>query len=158
MKRFRFTLEAVSVLRDQQKKLSQEKYAAALAKHVHAAEDLARLDRRIELADSTWRSRVGQGAIFAADALQNQQHQRSLQEARVHRVQVLKRADEELQRAMEAMQQAHQACEAVSKLRDRQHSRHLADRDREERRVLDELAARGVGLDVPGMERSLTHD
>lgn len=158
MKRFRFTLEAVSVLRDQQKKMAQEKYAAALAKHVHAAEDLARVDRRLQDTESAWRSRLGMGGVFAADALQNQQHHRSLQEARIHRVQVLNRADEELRRAMEAMQQAHQACEAVSKLRERQLSRHAADRDREERRVLDELAARGEGLDVPGMERSLTHD
>lgn len=158
MKRFQFTLQAVALVRDRQKQVALEAYANALSRRRQAAAELAYIEESIQRAEQEWRGRMQSGAFRAVDAVQARLHVTQLQEFRRHRAQVLAKADEALQHAMKAMHTAHQACEVMGKLRERQREEHRLAGDREERRVLDELASNATFPGRVGIERSAIHD
>jgi flagellar export protein FliJ len=148
----------VAVLREQQKQVAQERYAAALARRTQAAMELALIDANIARSQSDWNQRVLAGPFRASDAVQTRQHGQQLQEFRKHRSGVLSKAEETLQLASTQLRKAHQACEVMSKLRDQQKERHRQDMEREERRVLDELASNSHAYGRLSAEGGVTHD
>lgn len=158
MKRFQFTLQAVALVRDRQKQAAMEAYANALARRRQAATELAFIEDSIQRAGEAWCRRSEAAAFRALEAVQARQHLAQLQEFRKHRAQVLAKADEALQHATRAMHKAHQACEVMEKLREHQRRDHQLAADREERRVLDELASNARFPGRVGNERSAVHD
>jgi flagellar export protein FliJ len=158
VRRFQFTLHAVALVRERQKQVAMESHANALARRRQAAAELEYIEDSIRRAEQEWRQRMQGGVFRAVDATQARQHVGQLQEFRRHRAQVLARADEALQHAAKVMHQAHQACEVMDKLREHQREEHRLAGDREERRVLDELASTATSPGRVSIERSAIHD
>jgi len=158
VKRFRFTLQALGVLRDQQKRLAEESYAVALARQQQAASELCAIEYQIQQSECAWSDRM-RAAVFRGDeALLVRRHLTVLEDYRKHRSTSLRSADQAVAAAMQTMVRAHQACEVVSKLRDQQQARHFKEVGREELKQMDEVAARGRHADSLTSVRRQTHD
>jgi flagellar export protein FliJ len=158
VKRFRFTLQALGVLRDQQKRIAEESYAVALARQHQAASELSAIQYQIQQSECAWNDRMRAGVFRGDEALSVRRHLNVLEEFRKHRSSSLLSANQAVAAAMQAMVRAHQACEAVSKFKDQQQARHLREVGREEFKQMDELAARGRYAESLTSVRRQAHD
>jgi flagellar export protein FliJ len=149
MKRFKFSLEALHVLRKRQEQAATEMYAKALLEREQAMQRLADLGREHDaLADETRRE---MSAGCQADRLRLRQvFHDTLRQSIRRQEQVLARAETVIQQAMLALVHAKQQREAVDKAHDRQRSVYDRDAAREEAALLDELARRQLGPNIHG--------
>ncbi len=139
MKKFRFPLQPVGVLRAHQELRAREVFAAAVHHYVQTEERLAALRRRVaDLAEVLFHGRASQFLAAEAAAL-----------LRVYRGECNAVIDleREVIEARDAMQQrraeyieANRRLKTVQKLEEKARSQHRLDRMRAEQSELDELA------------------
>jgi flagellar export protein FliJ len=141
MKPFRFTLEAVRTLRQQQEQKAMELYAAALLKHQQI---LARLDSIRQELDNGWRelaAKLAKGCA-AAEAAQMHDYHRVLAKRRDETIVSLGAAERRVNAALQAMLAARRQREIVDKSCEHQKARHQREEFRAEQKFLDDLAGR----------------
>ncbi len=139
MKKFRFTLQPVGLLRSHQEQRAREVFAAAVHRYVQGEEKLAALRKRAaELADVLFHGRAGQFLAAEAAAL-----------LRVYRgeCQAVMDAEREVIEAREAMNQrrteyieANRRLKIVTKLEEKAREKHRLATLRAGQEELDELA------------------
>jgi flagellar FliJ protein len=139
MKRFRFPLRPVSVLRAHREVRARERFAAAVQAYIHSEEELLSVRTRIarfgaELAES-------RGAVFDAG---EQAHclegfrRESAAEIPAERAVFAARAD--MQQRRSDYIEAHRELELLKRIESKTRARHRADCDREEQAEFDDLA------------------
>jgi flagellar protein FliJ len=143
MKSFRFTLEAVRILRQRQEQEAMENCARALVARQQAADLLEAIDQRIGREDEQTRRLLARGCP-AAEAAQAQDHHAWLAKKRRESVAALEQAERRLQAASQAMLVARQQREMVDVFREKQQAVHQRLEWREEQKILDEFAMRRV--------------
>lgn len=141
MKKFRFTLDAVRVVRQREEKNALEAYSAALLARQKALDRLEEI--RLQQAQAAEETRQEMSAGCTSGRLRQRQsfHESlrvTLREAEVRFAQ----AEVVQQNAMQRLVQAKQGREAVEKAFDRQKSSHQKLAMLEEAHLLDELAQR----------------
>ncbi|MCX8154887.1 MAG: flagellar export protein FliJ [Verrucomicrobiae bacterium] len=139
MKKFRFTLQAVYVVRQQQERQALEAYGRCLQARQQAEQALAQARHNLEEA---WRRRRELEAAGApALWLMHGQHWCAMLEERCHHAEAaLHHAREQTAAAWSRLAVARRQREAVEKLRHRQWHQHELALAREEQKQLDELA------------------
>jgi flagellar export protein FliJ len=149
MKRFRFTLEALRILRQRQEQDALEVYAKALLERQKAQDHLQQLKRQqAELEEETRREMSAGCQVHRLR--QRQVFHESLRLGIRAQEQKLSLAEMGVQRAMQALVQAKQRREAVDNAHDRQKTAHGKQALREEAAMLDELAQRQLGESLRG--------
>jgi len=144
MKRFRFSLEAVQILRQRAENEALERYAAALLNRKRVFERLKELQR--ELNETRARVRTALTAGCPAGELQRLRSCcQTLEEERDQREAALQAAEVEVNRTLQQMMTARQHREGIDKLRGTQRARYDRALTREEQRSIDELAGRRRG-------------
>ncbi len=141
MKRFRFTLQALLVLRQRHEQQAMEAYAATLLARRQAAERLARIEEEMASAAKSLRSRIS-GTTLAGDLAQLQGHYRALDGRRAEAACALEAAEQTLRPALQRMIEARRQREVVDDCRDKQSARHEKERLRQEDKLQDEFALR----------------
>jgi flagellar protein FliJ len=143
MKAFRFTLEAVRILRQRQEQEAMENCARALLARQQAVDLLEAIDQRIGRDDEQMRSLLA-GGCPAAQAAQAQDHHAWLAKKRRECLAALEQAERRLHAASQAMLAARQQREMVDVYREKQQAAHQRLEWREEQKILDEFAMRRV--------------
>lgn len=139
MKKFRFPLQPVGVLRAHQELRAREVFAAAVHAYVQAEERLAALRRRVaELAEILFNGRSDR--FLAADAA-------ALMRVYTGECNAVTVVEREVNEAREAMQQrreeyieANRRLKAVTKLEEKARHHHRIEAQRVDQAELDELA------------------
>lgn len=141
MKRFRFPLTPVKVVRTREKQRAGEQFAAAVRAHGEAVEALAAARLRVARLEEAMRADRGPGFRAAAAALGFAAYRReaAAEEAAGQRAQAA-RAEADSRRA--AYLEARRRLEIVNRLESRARAAHRAAAQREEQAELDELAGR----------------
>lgn len=141
MKRFRFPLTPVKVVRAQAKQRAQEQFAAAVRAYVGAEETLASTRTRVGQLEQEMRSGRGAG-IRAADAAFVFAAYRREAAAEVESEQKMITARAEMEQRRAAYLEAHRKLEIVQRLESKARSVHRIETQREEQVEFDELAGR----------------
>lgn len=141
MKRFRFTLQALLVVRQREENAALERYAATLAAQRRAAEALESAEGTLATAAAHLRARLG-GGLVAAELAQQQNHLRTLEWLRSRADTAHVAAGQAVEPALRDMLQARRQREVVDEFRRRQEQRHQREVFREENRFQDEVALR----------------
>lgn len=144
MKRFRFNLRSVAVVRDHRETRAREAFAAAVHAYVQCEEELAAVRRRI--------AEFGE-AIFACRRELFDAAEHALCMAGYRRECALEipaeraviGARSEMARLREAYLEAHRDLEVVKKLEEKSRGLHRAACNREEQVEFDEVASRRAG-------------
>lgn len=145
MKRFRFNLHALWVLRGQQEELARRRFAGAL-RAVEAAMAAVRQARaRLTEATEAFQARVADG-LSAAAWQQERAWLQQLEEILHHRVQVWQAACRACDAARDQWMRARQQRETLDRYRARQWQAWQLAWLRWEQKELDELARRRPGL------------
>jgi flagellar export protein FliJ len=144
MKPFRFTLEAVSTLRQRQEQKAMDQYVRSLALRSQAAERLETAESTLTAAWQEWRTQMTQG-VTAIEAARAQAHHRLLMRQRDECVTGLETADRRVNAALQAMIAAKQQREVVDKCFEKQKARHTREQLQEEQKFMDDLAGRKNG-------------
>ena len=149
MKPFRFSLEALGVVREQKEKAAQHRFVAALHEAAQAAELLRQGDLRLH---SCWRElrQCLHRGIAATELLRLRQYAASLEEDHRELENKCRAARAAADRAGSEMRLAMRDREIIDQLRARKRRVYQAGILREQQKVLDELS---VGL--PGARVSL---
>lgn len=145
MKAFRFTLQALSTVRQQREQAALEQYARALLERSQAVQQVGYAENVLRVAQGDWQGRVMVGCS-AAEMSHWAEHCRDLATERDRRVEQLGLAERKTQAALQAMLSARQQREVVEKVRTRQRQVHQVARQRLEQKFLDELGQRRVEL------------
>jgi len=141
MKRFRFPLRPVSVLRTHRELRAREQFAAAVHAYVQAEEELAQTRARLRALEETlFNSR--RGTYRAAEAAQLLADYRGECEGEVTAERRVIAAREEMQRRRAAYIEAHRQLEVVHRLEDKARVAHRRANDREEQAEYDDRAGR----------------
>jgi flagellar FliJ protein len=141
MKRFRFPLRPVAVLRAHRETRAREAFAAAVHTYIQAEEDLGRTRVRMHALEAALFS--GREMSFrAADAalLFSDYRRECAAEAETER-QVFAARDE-MQKRREEYLEAHRKLEVVHRLETKARATHRHDCDREEQAEFDDFAGR----------------
>jgi len=141
MKPFRFTLEAVSTLRQRQEQKAMDQYARTLIARRAAASGLEAVERELSGCWQEWRKQLA-GGCAAAEAVQALAYQRSLAQRRDECVLALETAERRVNAAMKGMFLARQQREIVDKCFDKQKAHYQRELARGEQKFLDDLAGR----------------
>jgi flagellar export protein FliJ len=141
MKRFRFSLRPVSVIRAHREVRARERFAGSVQAYVHTEEELLSVRTRIakfgaELAQS--RSGVFDAAE-QAHCLEGFRHE-SAAEIPAERAVIAARAEMQLRRAEYI--EAHRELELVKRIEEKTRARHRIACEREEQAEFDDLAGR----------------
>lgn len=139
MKRFRFPLRPVAVLRAHREGRAREAFATAVHLFVQAEEDLGRVRQRMQaLERALFSGRTGQfRAAEAAALLNDYRHECAGEVAAEQRVAA---ARDEMHRRRDDYLEAHRALEVVQRLEEKARTAHRRDADREEQAVADDFA------------------
>jgi flagellar export protein FliJ len=143
MKAFRFTLEAVRILRQRKEQEAMEQYARALLARQQVLELLEAIEQRISRDFARMRELLAAGCS-AGQAAQAQRYHCSLEKHREDCVAALGLAERRVQAAFQAMLAARQGREMVDIYRDKQRAAHSRLEWREEQKIQDEFALRRV--------------
>lgn len=139
MKKFRFTLQAVYVVRQQQERQALEAYGRSLRARQQAEETLRQAHLNLE--EGWRRQRELEAAGAPALWLVHGQHWCAVLEERHHQAEAaLQQAREQTAAAWSRLAVARRQREAVEKLRQRQWRNYELAVAREEQKQLDELA------------------
>ena len=149
MKSFRFSLEAVRIVRQRREQAALEKYGRALKAQVAARSQLVAVEWELGLGWERMRQAMA-GAARAGDLAGIQNHCRLLEEQRTACLGALARAQRSLATATGELTAAKQQTEAVDKLRERQVLLHDRALQREEQKEIDEIAGRQSPLALMG--------
>lgn len=141
MKHFRFTLEAVSIVRQRQEQKAVELYAHTLANQQKAREALEKAEREMERAQAELRGQLTRGCQ-AQQAAQAAAYQQSLSQHGHDCAAAFETAERRVNAAFKAFLHARRQREMVDKCFDKQLARHRRDLARGEQRFLDDLAGR----------------
>lgn len=141
MKRFRFPLRPVAVLRAHREVRAREAFAAAVHNYVFAEEELSRTRVRMHALEGALFSgrqttfRAGEAALLLADY-----RRACTAEADAERRVI--NAREQMQQRRSDYIEAHRKLEVVSRLEDKARSEHRRACDREEQAEYDDFAGR----------------
>jgi flagellar export protein FliJ len=143
MKAFRFTLEAVRILRQRQEQQAMENCARALLVRQQAVDLLEAINQRIGSEDEHMRGLLGGGCV-AAQAAQAQDHHAWLEKKRRDCLDALEQAERRLSAASQAMLAARRQRELVDVYCEKQLAAHQRLASREEQKIMDEFGLRRV--------------
>jgi flagellar export protein FliJ len=141
MKAFRFTLEAVQVLRHRQEQQAMERYVHALLARQQVLDRLETARERIRLNQQEM-NRLLAASCAAARLAQAHLYELALEKQQAEQVLALAKAERRVQAAFQAMLTARQRRKIVETFRAKQHARHQRAEWREEQKLLDDLASR----------------
>lgn len=141
MKRFRFTLEAVRVLRQRQEQDALDLYAKALVARQQAADRLGAARERLHEGWRDLRELLNRGCDAAALVRMKDYH-RTLEKRRDECILAIGVAERRVGAAFNALMLARQQTEIVETGFQRQKARHERERAYEEQKFLDDLAGR----------------
>jgi len=144
MKSFRFTLEALRVVRQRHEQKAMEKYAQTLIGKRTALDALEAVEHELARSWNEWREKMARGCT-AADAMQAQVYQRSLKLRQEECARTLETAERRVNAAMQAMLIARQQREIVDKYCEHQKARYKREEARNEQKFMDDLAGRRGG-------------
>jgi flagellar export protein FliJ len=141
MKPFRFTLEAVRIVRQRHEQLAMEEYAQALFSSRQAEDQLEAVRRELDAGCEELRKLLAKSCPVSK-AAQTQQYLKSVEKRLNECARALEQAKLRADAALDAMLAARQQREIVDKFFARQKTRHEREELREEQKLLDELAGR----------------
>ncbi len=144
MKPFRFTLEAVSIVRQRQEQKAMELYGQTLDMRRQAKDALDAVDKELNTCWQQWRRQLADG-FAAADAARAHAYHSVLTQRRTDCAKALEAAERRVNAALEDMLQARQQREIVDKFFDKQKAQHQRGVARGEQKFLDDLAGRRRG-------------
>lgn len=139
MKRFRFHLHALWVLRGQQEELARHRYAESIRAVETAAARVREARAHLEMAARDWEARLVQGAP-AATVLQDRQWCQQLQDILQMRTRHWEEAGRISQQAWQDFFVARRHREMLERYRQRQRQMWLLTMQRTEQKELDDLA------------------
>jgi flagellar FliJ protein len=143
MKRFRFPLRPVAVLREHREFRAREAFAASVHAYVLSEEALARTRVRVgQLETALFESRLGKFSAAAAAQAFAAYRSECAAEAEAERVTFAARAEMDKFRA--AYLEAHRNLEVVRRLEAKARVKHRLETNREEQAEFDDFAGRGV--------------
>jgi flagellar export protein FliJ len=143
MKRFRFPLESVRVVREQRERQAMQNYAAAIRAAEAVARRLQALNGRLEECRVYLRGQLAAGS--SGRGLAHTRAFVSLLEEGQQKLEIERRAAQaQLQQAWRVLLAATRDCQALDRYHDRLLRVHLGHQAREEQKTLDELGARLV--------------
>lgn len=148
MKRFRFPLKPVAVLRAHRETLAREAFGAAVTAFVRAEAELATIRGRIAQFEAALEG-VRQAAFSAleqAQLLDGYRRERAI-EAKAERS--LSEARQHMDKKRAEYLEAHRQVEIVKRLEQRARSAHARELLREEQAELDDFASRRASADKP---------
>jgi flagellar export protein FliJ len=143
MKPFRFTLQALLLLRQRQERAATERYAAALLTRRKAGEALSAVEDEMSRASAEFAARAEAGAP-AADLAKRQEHFRALETRHARAAQALEAAERAVTPALQQMLEARRQREVVEECREKQRERHQREIQRLDDKLQDEFALRRV--------------
>lgn len=139
MKRFRFPLRPVAILRSHQEVRAREAFGIAVHNFVQAEEDLGRTRVRMRALEAALFTGRETRYLAAEAALLLSDYRRECgAEGEAERRVVTAR--EEMQRKREAYIEAHRQMEVVNRLEQKARTTHRREMDREEQKEFDDLA------------------
>lgn len=145
MKRFRFPLRSVALVRSHEEGRAREALAAAVHAYVEAERDLAaRRTRTAALADALFQYRGDQ--FVAAEAAVQFRHYRAEVDDLMKAEQALNTARLAMEQARERYIEAHRRLKVMQRLEERARQHHRAAQLRDEQAELDEIAGRRLSL------------
>lgn len=149
MKRFRFTLQPLSTLRQRKEHEAMERYAAALRGREAALAEQHAAEQALAAGQQAWKSLATAGCS-AGELARHQAHCAALELRRRECAGGVERAERDVAAALRRMLQARQDREAVDQFRVRQFAAYDRERGREEQKFLDELAHRRTDVTLTG--------
>lgn len=148
MKRFRFPLSPVKVVRAQAKQRAQEQFAAAVHAYVGAEESLAETRARVTQLEEEMRGSRDAGLRAADAAFVFAAYRReAAAEVEAEQQRISARAEMEKRRA--GYLEAHRQLEVIHRLEAKARSVHRLELQREEQVEFDELAGRRHAARAP---------
>jgi flagellar export protein FliJ len=141
MKKWKFNLEAVRLLKNRIEEAAAQKHARALVKMSRAKADLAETEKELNAA-ALLQFSVGKKST-SQDLLQLNQYVTLLEKQRRERLEKCLHAEKEATLARAALEKAAREREVLDHLHDRQSSVHKFHVRLEEQKWIDELARRG---------------
>jgi flagellar export protein FliJ len=144
MKPFRFNLQVVRTLRQRKEQQAMEGYALALREQRKAVDQWQQVQAELEAAWSEWTTAMAEACPAAAVA-QMQHYFQRVEVRRQQCVEQVRDSERAVQAALQGMLEARRDREAVDIYFDLQHLEYDRALQREERKVLDELAQRRTG-------------
>ena len=139
MKRFRFPLRPVSVLRAHREVRAREAFAAALHRHASAQDELHRIGVRMRALEAALAGGREKSFRAAEAALLLSDYRRECAaESEAERQVVVARQD--MQKARLEYIEAHRQLEVVNRLEEKARDAHRRDNNRAEQAEMDELA------------------
>jgi flagellar export protein FliJ len=154
MKKFRFSLQALFTVYQRREQAALEVYANALAVRQRAAEKLSDAQRQCQEAWDFHRQRVVSGAP-AVHVMQAGQYCVLAKELQDRRAEAVRCAQQAVDGALETLLEARQSREAVDRFRVRQQERYNREAQRQEQKVIDDLAQH-VGATEEGLSDKQT--
>jgi flagellar export protein FliJ len=150
MKRFRFTLAALKTRREQREQEATAAYGKALGYERQLQEELTRATGALEAQWSQRQVLLNQG-IAAVEMIHNLGYAQRLQKHCQDKEKECAQAQQSVRQQWELLLQARRQREVVDKFLDRQKKHYLFECQREEQKLLDELAGREIkgGLTAP---------
>lgn len=141
MKRFRFPLRPVTVVRAHQELRARERFAAAVHAYVEAQETLARTRVRMQALEASLFAGRAQTFRPAEAALLFADYRRECA-AEVETERAVIAARDEMAKKREDYLEAHRKLEVVHRLEDKARALHRRECDREEQAEFDDYAGR----------------
>jgi flagellar export protein FliJ len=141
MKAFRFTLEAVRIVRQRHEQETMEHYAQALLVRQQATARLEEIQQELSAAWQDLRTRLA-GGCSAGEAHQAQTYRQTLEKRREDCVTALGAAERRVNAALQAMLAARRQREVVDKFLEKQKARFGREMSRLEQKAMDDLAGR----------------
>jgi flagellar export protein FliJ len=139
MKKFRFTLQALFTVHQQREQAALKVYARALTDRQDASQKLSDAERQCQEAWDFNRQRMVSGAP-AAHLWQAEQYCALAKKFLEQRAEALLCAQRVVDRALKTLLEARQSREAVDRFRTRQQEHHRRETQREEQKIIDDLA------------------
>jgi flagellar export protein FliJ len=139
MKRWKFSLESVRLLKNRLEEEAAQKHAQALVAVSRAKAQLAETEREINAAALMQFAGTGKKAA-ARDLAQLSQYVSALEKQRRERLEKVLLAEREVTLARAALEKVAREREILDKLRDKQHAAHQFHIARQEQKWVDELA------------------
>src|SRR5271157_6090906 len=134
MKAFRFTLEAVRIVRQRQEHETQEQYAHALLARRQAVARVEEAQRDLEIAREEWRTKLS-GGCPAAHVSHAHAHRNTLEKRCDECAALLGAAERRVNAALQAMLAARRQREIVDKFLAKQKARYSREFARVEQKM-----------------------
>ncbi len=141
MKAFRFTLEAVQILRHRQEQQAMDIYVHALLARQQVLDRLESGREQIRRNQQEITGLLAAGCA-ASRLAQVHQYERALEKQQMDQVLALALAERRVQATFQSVLAARQRRKMVENFRAKQHARHQRAEWREEQKLLDDLASR----------------